>query len=531
MEWFEKYKEKFLEIWGKINKAQKIIIVSGVVVFFVFLIIFSVLSSKVNYEPLFTELTAKDAAKVKAKLDKMGIEYRLLAGGGTIEVDATKKYAIRLDLAKDEALPTGGSVGFEIFNNTKIGATEFDKKMMFLRAQKGELEKTITTLEQIKRAAVNITPANDSVFAEEKTEAKASILIQLQPFEMLNEENIKSIIALAASAVENLSPENIEVIDTNGNILSDRVNITEGEGKSTNEKLELQNKIEKDLEKKARGVLSVLGNGNYKVKISVYLDFDKEDSIMEMYTTPTVSGEQLREGLIRSSQIQKEIYSGDTGEKSGGVAGTASNIPGYVSSDSENSGRNYKKENNIINYEMNKTNSTYEKALGKIKKMSVSVSLNKKATYFSEADFTEKERIKFEGMVKNAINFDKERGDSIYITALPFDTQTIDKFQKTIENQKRNEKNIILGILSIILLLILIVTVMLIKRKIENKKLKEKERREVEEMIPEFDEVSLGEQLSVEEQEEQAREEGIKGLAKKQPENVASLIRTWLMED
>ncbi|MGM0507745.1 MAG: flagellar basal-body MS-ring/collar protein FliF [Fusobacteriota bacterium] len=531
MEWFEKIKKSFLEIWNKLNKAQKIIISAGVGLFLIFVIILSIASNRVNYVPLFTELTAQDAAKVRENLDKSGIPYKF--SGSTIEVPEEQKYSARLDLARDGALPTGGSVGFEIFDNTKIGATKFDKEMMFLRAQKGELEKTISNLSKIKRTSVTITPSNGSVFAEEKTDAKASILVQLEPFESLKPENVKSIMLLALSAVEDLHTDNIEVIDTEGNVLSDQVEFEEDSSvEASNKKLDLQKNIEKELERNIKGVLSALGGGNYRVKVSAELDFDKQSMVKEEYTTPTISGDQIAQGLIRSQQVEKEEVRSDTDENSQGVPGTDSNVPGYVGEDSEDGENGYSKEKNTVNYEMNKTNTTFEKSTGVIKRLTTSIVLNKKANYFNNSEFTEEVKVNFENMVKNAINFNENRGDSINVTAIEFNTETIDRFQEEIESREKLQQRILLGVVIIIGLAVLFGLITFIRRKIAEKKLREREKREMEEMIPDFEtEGILGEQLSVEEQERKEQEEGIKGLAKKQPEDVANLIQTWLTEE
>ncbi len=530
-ELLEKIKEIIMPLWGKMSKAQKIIVGISAVSFLLFMVLFSALSSRVKYEPLFTNLEPKDAAMIKAQLDKMGVQYNISSNGSVIEVDAKRKHSLRLDLANNGAIPTGGKVGFEIFDNTKLTVTEFDKKIMFLRAQKGEIEKTITSLQQVKTAVVNITPANDSVFAEEKTMAKASILIGMEPFEKLSDENIKSIMVLIASAVEGLTTDNIQVVDSEGNILSERVEFETTSTGINTRKLALQKEIEKQLEKNASGVLSVLGGGNYKVKVAVELDFNKELIDKEEYTTPTVSGEQMTEGLIRSQQENIENYKGKAGESPEGVAGTSSNIPGYTGVEDKNTAKEYNKANNIKNYEIDKKMTKYEKATGSIKKITVSVVLNQKSSHFKDKDFTAADKKEFENMVKNAVNLNETRGDTINVTAIPFDTEFIDQFKQKEEEDARLRKNLIISAVVFILIIIIAAGVIMLMRRVEEKKLREKERLAVEELIPEFESVALGEQLSVEEQERKEQEDNIKAIAKQKPEDVANLIRSWMLDD
>ena len=336
--WLKQVKENFNKVWQSLSKAQKITLMGVSVASITVIIFLAFLNTRVAYEPLFTELESKDAAVIKEYLDKKAIKYKITQNGSAIEVDKNAKYGIRLDISKEGLMPTNGTVGFEIFDSAKIGATEFDKKMMYLRAQKGEIERTIGALEAVKKASVSITPANDSPFAEEKEGAKASVLIQLEPTGTLNEESIKSIIILVSNSIEGLSPEDVNVVDTGGNILSDRVELSDNGNVVSKKRIDLEKEIVKNLEKNANGVLNVLGADNFRVKISVELDFDKEVSSQETFTTPTVNGEQLQQGLVRSNQSKAENSksSSGTGGVAEGVAGTETNIPEYVAPENQN---------------------------------------------------------------------------------------------------------------------------------------------------------------------------------------------------
>ncbi|TDT69140.1 flagellar M-ring protein FliF [Hypnocyclicus thermotrophus] len=530
-EFFKRIKNQFTTIWKNLTKIQKITIFFLLGSLLTFLILFFVLSSKVNYEPLFTELESKDAAKIKASLDKRGITYRITGNGTVIEVPKEQKYAIRLDLSKEGVLPDS-AVGFEIFDNSKIGATEFDKQMMFLRAQKGELEKTIKSLSQVKRAVVNITPANNSPFANEKTEAKASVLIELESFETLKEENIKSIIVLVAGAIENLPKENVEVVDTSGNILSDMVDFSQEGSLASRKRIELQQEIEKKLERSANGVLNVLGGGNYRVKVSVELDFNKESYQTESYTTPTVSGEQLTQGLIRSEQNNLKEVSGGVNDVASGVPGTTSNIPGYVGKEESNSS-NYKENNVVKNYELDKKNTVYEKSIGNIKRMTVSVTLNKDSVYFKDKEnITPAEITQFENMVKTAVGFNENRGDKINVTVLPFNFEIAKRYNDSIAEEQKWKKYQLIGIYFIIITLIIAGGALLLFKRLESKRIKEREEKAIADLLPQLDDVNLNEEaMSIEEQERADQENQIRQIAIQKPEEVANLLRNWLMED
>ncbi len=531
----EKIKEAFLKVWGNLSSMQKIIFSAAVVLFFAFLIIFSLMSGQVRYEPLFTELEPKDAAVIKEQRDKKGVKYRIADAGQVIEVEASQKYNLRLDLANEGVVPRGNSVGFEIFDSIKLSATEFEKKVMFLRAQEGELERTIRALKQVKRANVTITPSNDSPFLEDQTPAKASVLLELESFEKLNEENIKGIMLLVASAVESLTPETVDVMDTEGNILSEIVEFGNESSGLNNKKIQLQKELEKKFKQSAASVLSVLGGGNYRLTLSIELDFDKEEIAKEMFSTPTINGEEMTEGLKRSIQESEENHENMENDTVQGTAGTDSNIPGYVGTEEENNGNRYNKSNQIVNYELNKTQSSFTKAVGTIKRLSISVNINQKASYFNEMELTaekvEEEKRKFINMVKNAVGFKEERGDSINVEIIPFDMQRIAQYEMAIKSQEKQKTYTLIALSVLIGIIVLSILGYYLIRKREEKLLKEKERRAVEDLIPEFDEILVGKQLSVEDQERMEKEDEIKEIAKKKPEEVAGLVRAWLTDD
>ncbi len=528
-EWLVKLRENFTKIWDSLTKVQKIAISVFLGSSIVIIILFGTISTRVQYEALFTELEAKDAALIKDYLDKQGVKYKISGNGTVIEVDKKRKYAIRLDISKDGLIPKNGTIGFEIFDTTKIGATEFDKKMMFLRAQKGELERTIKSLEQVKNASVNITPANDSPFLEERVGAKSSVLIQLNPLQSLSEENIKSIMLLVASSVEGMSLEDVRVVDTFGNILSDRVDFDEEGTFANRKKIELERIVAKDLERNANGVLAIMGNGNYKVKVSVELDFNKESYNQETFTTPTVEGEQLSGGIVRSTQSQQEDYIGGS-QTAEGVPGTTSNIPGYVGVEGGNQNQ-FSKDNSIINYEIDKKNSVFEKALGGIKRMTVSVTLNENSLYFKDKEVTVEDKAKFERMVETAVGIDYSRGDRINVEIIPFNTEISEQFNMIVEKEAQKMRYVYIGGSILIVFLVAILVIYLIYRGIEGRKLREQEEKAIEELLPQFEEFELEDQMSIEDQERLDQENQIKQIAKQKPEEVANLIRNWLMED
>ena len=531
--WLKQVKENFNKVWQNLSKAQKITLI-GISVASISIIIFlAFLNTRVIYEPLFTELESKDAAVIKEYLDKKAIKYRITQNGSAIEVDKNAKYGIRLDISKEGLMPTNGTVGFEIFDSAKIGATEFDKKMMYLRAQKGELERTIGALEAVKKASVSITPANNSPFAEEKEGAKASVLIQLEPTRTLNEESIKSIVILVSNSIEGLSPEDVNVVDTGGNILSDRIELSENNNVVSKKRIDFEKEIVKNLEKNANGVLNVLGSGNFRVKISVELDYDKEVSTQETFTTPTVNGEQLQQGLVRSNQSKGENSksSSGTGDIAEGVAGTETNIPEYVAPENQNSNSEYNKNENITNFELDKKNSSYEKSLGQIKRMTISIALNKDSSYFKDKEVSAEDKAQFQKIVETAVGFNSRRGDIINVEVIPFNRDLENQIELAAQREAQRLRIIYGSTAGIILLLVLIIIGYGVFRAMEARKLRLQEAKAIEELLPQLEEFELEDKVSVEDQERMDQENQIKLIAKQRPDEVAALIKNWLSEE
>ena len=531
--WLKQLKENFDKVWQSFNKVQKASLI-GVSIASILLIIFlAILNNRVVYEPLFTELESKDAAVIKEYLDKKTIDYKITNDGSTIEVDKNAKYGIRLDISKEGLMPTNGTVGFEIFDTAKIGATEFDKKMMYLRAQKGELERTIGALESVKSAAVSITPSNDSPFAEEKVGAKSSVLLELEPMATLSEENIKSIIVLVSSSVEGMAAQDVTVVDTNGNILSDRVELANEGNLISKKRIDLQKEMEKNLEKSANGVLSVLGVENYRVKVSVELDFDKETSTQETFTTPTVNGEQVAQGLVRSTQNKAENYNASNGaiNPAEGVAGTTTNIPEYVGVEGQNSNSQYDKNENVINYEIDKKNASYEKSLGQIKRMTISLALNKDSSYFKDKEVTAADKTQFQKIVESAVGFNSRRGDTINVEVIPFNNELQSKLDLVAEKEAQKLKIIYGTAAGIIGVLLLIIIGYFVYRAMEARKLRMQEAKAIEELLPQLEEFELEDKVSVEDQERLDQENQIKQIARQKPDEVAALIKNWLGEE
>src|SRR5579863_6931414 len=171
-----------------------------------------------DFKPLFTGLSPEDAAAIVQKLKEAGTDYRLSEGSDAVLAPSARLAELRLTLAA-AGLPKNGRIGFELFDKTNLGATEFTEHVNYRRALEGELERSVAALAEVEQARVHLTFPKDSVFLDAQQPAKASVLVKIRPGAHLSPQNVMAINHLVASAVEGLSPDAVSVLDMNGNLL------------------------------------------------------------------------------------------------------------------------------------------------------------------------------------------------------------------------------------------------------------------------------------------------------------------------
>lgn len=172
-----------------------------------------------DFRPLFTSLAPEDAAGIVRKLKEAGVEYRIADNGGTVLAPSGKIAELRLTLAA-AGMPRSGRIGFELFDKTSFGASEFTEHVNYRRALEGELERSVMSLAEVEQARVHLTFPKESVFLENRQPAKASVMLRLRAGVRLSPENVVAISHLVASAVDRLAPEDVSVLDTRGNLLT-----------------------------------------------------------------------------------------------------------------------------------------------------------------------------------------------------------------------------------------------------------------------------------------------------------------------
>ncbi len=489
--------------------------------------------TKEKYAVLYTGLSPDDAGQILTVLQEERIPYRVEGNGTIIMVPEDKVYDVRLKLAA-KGLPSGKSVGFEIFEEPKMGTTQFQEQVNYLRAIEGELERTIKQIDAVMDAKVNIALPKDSIFVREEDEAKASVLIKLYPGKDLTQEQVKAIVFLVSHAVPKLHPENVTVIDNRGRVLSD---LLEDEEKAvvSGKSLEIKRKLEKQIEKSVYSMLArALGPNKVVVKATVELETGKklqQDEIYDPDKTAVVSERKIQE---------KEI---SYKEQQAGVPGTTTNVPPVLDLTGQgNIKTKRERKDQTKNYDVSKSLIKTEKEIFKIKRISVGVLIDGK--YVQEKDESGNTVKKFvprppeeinlyEELVKSAIGYNPDRGDQIKVVSVPFEAPTV----TAAEEKPLTIKQIILlaaiGVLSFIVLILLLIVLI--------KALKGKKKEEVQPVAEVPGAAPTAEALEgvkalhkMEEAYELEKEPvymKILEIAQKNPELIANLISKWLKEE
>ena len=384
-------------------------------------------SGKPDYIPLYSHLSPEDASQVVSLLREKKIEYRLSHDGGTIQVPRERIYELRLDLAS-QGLPRGGT-GFEVFDNAKLGMTEFVQNINYQRALQGELSRTINGLSEVDSSRVHIVMPDRSLFIEQEDQASASVILKLRHGRWLSEDQIQGIVHLVSSSVPRLQPGQVTIVDQDGKMLAgldDEPSMT----KLSADHLEFQQRKERLLEKRVMTMLEkVLGKNKAIVRVACDLDFVQHEKTEEMYLPEN--------HVVRSEQLSNEASSkGDAGAV--GVPGLASNITRPETTTTtplKSSG--FEKNDATRNYEIGKTTSRKVMPVGDLQRLSVAVvvdgtyktvTVGKGDKQREESQYVPRsveEMATFENIVKSAVNFDGQRGDKIEVANIPFNNDPL----------------------------------------------------------------------------------------------------------
>ena len=411
--------------WQGIRRPLRILIVTMLLCVLAVAAFMAIRTVSEPYAPLFAELPPDDAAAVVAKLKELKIPHRVV-DGGRIEVPEARVHELRLEMA-GAGLPKGGGVGFENFDKMRLGATEFEQKVMFRRALEGELSRTIMSVQAVETARVHLVMPERSVFATRREPASASVVVKLRSGRELGTGEIGAIVHLVASAVPGLNQDRVTLATTEGALLKRPRATQEGEAVTglADDQLAEVRALEMSLEDRARTMLErVVGTGHVDVKVSADMDFSRVEQTEDRF--------KPRDTILRSEELMVERAGGDPDETLAGVPGAESNLPtGAAPEDEEGDELENGKAAGVVrhqhtrNFEVDRITERRVRQAGVIKRLTVAVVVDGVSSTDETGNTTnlvrdEAELEQLEALVRGAVGADEGRQDVVTLRSMSF---------------------------------------------------------------------------------------------------------------
>jgi len=379
-------------------------------------------ASRPDFGLLYADLNPEDAGVILAKLREQKTPYQISAGGRSISIPRDKIYESRLELAS-QGLPQSGGAGFELFDDAKLGMTEFIQNVNYQRALQGELARTINQFNEVESSRIHIVMPEKSLFLEREQAASASVVVKVRSGKWLTQGQVQGIVHLVSSSISGLSPENVTIVDNNGKLLAGKEDPLSVE-KISSDQLTLQGKVEKNLEQRVKSMLEkAFGVGKAVVRVSCLMDFKRYEQREERYYPDNT--------VIRSEQMLNEATNSNSTNPSG-IPGVTARPPGKpVVDDLPGGGSGFKKQDRTVNYEVGKMTSHVIEPVGQITRISVAVIVDGTYHRLEQKDGqiqheyvprSAEEMEKIENIVKSAVSFNDERGDRVEVVNMPFES-------------------------------------------------------------------------------------------------------------
>src|SRR5574344_23497 len=409
--------DQLLKFINNLNKAQRIAIVGGFAFLLLLIIGFLIYSNikaedkKLSYT-IASNLTQADVMRATEELESAGVPFIVTGTGSNLTLKTSKEFIniAKIKLVTSEA-STNKHVGWEIFEKSSIGTTNFENKVKYLRALEGELSRSLESLSGVLKANVKIAIPKETIFTEKRADTTASAVISLKQGIHLTKKQIDGIKNFIASAVPDLKQENIQLIDQDGSLL-ELSNEDENNQKSVTQ-TKYKDTLEEDYSKKIVALLEpFVGVGRVVAKVTLSLDFIKKDIEEEIYNP---------EGTIRSQQVIENNSSAQgMPNNSGGVAGVDNNIQEPANANGgSNIASNTEGTNTVTNYEISrKFVSQKDYNYTNIKRITAAVTFDSSVL----KDIPNKDEFiaSLESIVQNTIGYDQARGDQVTVKDFKF---------------------------------------------------------------------------------------------------------------
>src|SRR4051812_12341162 len=362
---------------------------------------------------LFTDLSFEDSSAIIKDLERQGIPYDMRSDGAIIMVPKELVPRLRMKLA-ESGLPKGGGVGYEIFDKSDaLGATSFVQNINHLRALEGELARTIRAIDRVQQARVHLVLPERPLFSRDKAEPSASIVLKVRG--ALEQQQVRAIRHLVASAVNGLKPQRVSVIDEAGRLLADGNGDDFGGGSTADErKASAENRMRQNVE---AIVTSVVGPGRAQVRVNIDYDLNR--------VTQTTDRFDPESRVVRSSQTREELSGAN--DSAAAAVSVGNDLPGGAQRGQQEGQPQQRDQNRkteeVVNYEISRTTKTEVIEGGRINRLSVAVVVDGSYAKNDKGEMvyqprTQEEIDRIAALVRSTVNFDAKRGDQVEVANL-----------------------------------------------------------------------------------------------------------------
>lgn len=442
----ENLAERIRQVLARLSGQQKIVLMVAIAGVIALLVASSTWLKQADYRILFSNISERDGGSIIAALEQMNVPYRFSDSGSAILVPGSKVHEVRLRLAS-QGLPKGGAVGFELMENQKFGISQFAEQVNYQRGLEGELARTIQSIAAVQGARVHLAIPKPTVFVREEMKPSASVMLSLYPGRALEASQIAGIQNLVAASVPSLAASSVTLIDQNGAMLSQlKSKLTEAGLDAT--QIKYVQELEANAIKRVEDILMpLLGKGNAHVQIAADVDFSQSEQTAETHrpnTTPpdvairsqqtseSANGSPSAQGIPGALTNQPPVPATaplTTPAVPGPGGTTAANppIPGQINAAGiqatiSNLGQPVStRKDSTINYEVDKTIRHTKQSIGSIKRLSAAVVINhRKDAKGAMKPLADAELKQINELVKEAMGFNKERGDTVSVANAAF---------------------------------------------------------------------------------------------------------------
>lgn len=565
-------KKGFNAIINRIKADPKIpLIIAGSAAIAIFVAAFLWLQSP-DYKVLYSNLSDKDGGEIVTQLTQMNVPYRLSQNGSAIMVPDTQVHDLRLKLAQ-AGLPKGGAAGFELLDKEKFGISQFSEQINYQRALEGELARTIETLGPVQNARVHLALPKPSLFVREQKSPSASVTVGLLQGRALDEGQINAIVHIVASSVAGMPDSSVTIVDQSGKLLTQ----PDALGRDLNSiQLKYVQELENRYQQRIETLLApIVGRGNVHAQVTAQVDFSHTEETAEEYKP----NQPPNQAAVRSKQLSQSEQNG--GMLAGGVPGALSNQPvaspqapidtakakdgdkNEADSAKGNSTASRNPNSNsrldeTTNFEVDRRIRHIKRPVGNVERLSVAVIVNyktvedkKKPEEGEDTDdaivatkqvpLTDEQIKQIEGLVREAMGYSQERGDSLSVVNSQFND--IEEQVVTVpvwENPEILSKALDIGRWLLLVIIAWILWRKLVKPQIEKRREAEvaAQKTVLKSKLKVSDDVDEAE-LDEEARRKQARQrvsaelqsQRIREMAEKDPRVVAMVIRQWMSKE